>query len=214
MFKLTYQAFILFGIVMGYILVRFLTWKKEHIIKAFGAVGLVCLLWTCGYFGTAVYSWFGNVLDPSEYRGLDATAYLENVFPEDASAIRWLDETVEGQPVVLEANGDSYSDYERVSAMTGLPTVLGWYVHEWLWRGDTLDLNTRSADVEQIYTSSDPDLVEELLQKYQVSYIFVGSKEREKYTALNEAVLQQVGEIVYQDEQTGTYILQIVREDG
>ena len=116
--------------------------------------------------------------------------------------------------MVLEANGDSYSDYERVSAMTGLPTVLGWYVHEWLWRGDTLDLNTRSADVEQIYTSSDPDLVEELLQKYQVSYIFVGSKEREKYTALNEAVLQQVGEIVYQDEQTGTYILQIVREDG
>ena len=56
--------------------------------------------------------------------------------------------------------------------------------------------------------------MEELLQKYQVSYIFVGSKEREKYTALNEAVLQQVGEIVYQDEQTGTYILQIVREDG
>lgn len=30
---------------------------------------------------------------------------------------------------MLEANGDSYSDYERVSAMTGLPTVLGWYVH-------------------------------------------------------------------------------------
>src|SRR5699024_7776293 len=37
MFKLTYQAFILFGIVMGYIITRFLTWKKEHIIKAFGA---------------------------------------------------------------------------------------------------------------------------------------------------------------------------------
>ena len=48
--------------------------------------------------------------------------------------------TIEGQPVVLEANGDSYSDYERVSAMTGLPTVLGWYVHEWLWRGDPADL--------------------------------------------------------------------------
>lgn len=101
----------------------------------FGGIGLVLLLWTFGYFGTSVYSWFGNVFDLSEYRGLDATAYLENVFSEDAGAIRWLDETIEGQPVVLEANGDSYSDYERVSAMTGLPTVLGWYVHEWLWRG-------------------------------------------------------------------------------
>ena len=209
MFKLTYHAFILFGIVMGYIITRFLTWKKEHIIKAFGAIGLVCLLWTCGYFGTAVYSWFGNVLDPSEYRGLDATAYLENVFPEDAAAIRWLDENIEGQPIVLEANGDSYSDYERVSAMTGLPTVLGWYVHEWLWRGDTQDLNMRSTDVEQIYTSTDAAVVEELLNQYQVSYIFVGSKEREKYPALNEYVLQQMGQIVFQDETSGTYIIEV-----
>ena len=28
--------------------------------------------------------------------------------------------------------------------MTGLPTVLGWYVHEWLWRDDTADLNEKS----------------------------------------------------------------------
>ena len=72
---------------------------------------------------------------------------MEAVFPEDVSAIRWLNENVEGTPVVLEANGDSYSDYERVSAMTGLPTVLGWYVHEWLWRGNTDDLNQRAADI-------------------------------------------------------------------
>lgn len=212
MFKLTYQAFILFGVVMGYILVRFLTWKKEYIIKAFGAVGLVCFLWTCGYFGTAVHSWFGNVLDPSEYRGLDATAYLENVFAADAPAIRWLENNVEGQPVVLEANGDSYSDYERVSAMTGLPTVLGWYVHEWLWRGDTQDLNARSADVEQIYTSADPTVVQELLEKYGVSYIFVGSKEREKYPGLNDSVLSQMGEVVYQDAESGTYILKVYQQ--
>ena len=125
MFKLTYQAFILFGICMSYIITRFLLWKKERILQVFGGIGLVLLLWTFGYFGTSVYSWFGNIFDLSEYRGLDATAYLENVFSEDAGAIRWLDETIEGQPVVLEANGDSYSDYERVSAMTGPPTVLG-----------------------------------------------------------------------------------------
>lgn len=45
----------------------------------------------------------------------------------------WLNKNVKGQPVVLEACGDSYQNYDnRVSAMTGLPTVLGWYVHEWL----------------------------------------------------------------------------------
>ena len=54
---------------------------------------------------------------------------------------------------MLEANGDSYSGYERVSASTGLPTVLGWYVHEWLWRNDVPDLNQKSADIQTIYTN-------------------------------------------------------------
>ena len=90
------------------------------------------------------------------YQGLDATAFLEKDFPEDAGAIRWLQETVEGQPVVLEAQGDSYSDCERVSAMTGLPTVAGWYVHQWLWRNDLAALNGRVEDVENIYTGTDP----------------------------------------------------------
>jgi uncharacterized membrane protein len=210
MFKLTYQAFILFGICMSYIITRFLLWKKERILQVFGGIGLVLLLWTFGYFGTSVYSWFGNVFDLSEYRGLDATAYLENVFSEDAGAIRWLDETIKGQPVVLEANGDSYSDYERVSAMTGLPTVLGWYVHEWLWRGDPADLNVRAEDVKQMYTSADTNEVLRLLEQYHVTYIFVGSKEKEKYgDALNESLLQSIGDIVYQDTASGTYILQV-----
>ena len=210
MFKLTYQAFILFGICMSYIITRFLLWKKERILQVFGGIGLVLLLWTFGYFGTSVYSWFGNVFDLSEYRGLDATAYLENVFSEDAGAIRWLDETIKGQPVVLEANGDSYSDYERVSAMTGLPTVLGWYVHEWLWRGDPADLNVRAEDVKQMYTSTDTNEVLRLLEQYHVTYIFVGSKEKEKYgDALNESLLQSIGDIVYQDTASGTYILQV-----
>ena len=111
---------------------------------------------------------------------------------------------------MLEANGDSYSGYERVSAMTGLPTVLGWYVHEWLWRDDTADLNEKSADIESIYTSLDEEYVKELLEEYDVSYIFVGSKEREKYgDALNEEVLNSLGEVVFQDEEYSTYILKV-----
>ena len=70
--------------------------------------------------------------------------FWKTELPEDASAIRWLKNNVKGTAVVLEAPGDSYKDYDnRVSAMTGLPTVLGWYVHEWLWRNDTDDLNTK-----------------------------------------------------------------------
>ena len=111
---------------------------------------------------------------------------------------------------MLEANGDSYSGYERVSAMTGLPTVLGWYVHEWLWRDDTADLNEKSADIESIYTSLDVEYVKELLEEYDVSYILWDRKNgRNMGDALNEEVLNSLGEVVFQDEVYSTYILKI-----
>ena len=159
MFKLTYQAFILFGIAMSYTLISLLVQKRRKVLRALSGVSLALLLCTMGYFGTSVHAWFGNVWDPEGYQGLDATAFLETDFPEDAKAIRWLMENVQGQPVVLEAHGDSYSDCERVSAMTGLPTVAGWYVHQWLWRNDLAELNQRVEDVRTIYTSTDLEQV-------------------------------------------------------
>ena len=210
MFKLTYQAYIMFGMTMAYAIFRLIIVNRKKFLKAVGAIGLVLLLWTCGYFGRSVESWFGQVLDPSQYKGLNATAFLETDYAEDVGAIRWLKENIEGSPVVLEANGDSYSEYERVSAMTGLPTVMGWYVHEWLWRNDVADLNEKSAEIETVYTSTDTARVQELIEKYDISYIFVGSCEREKYEAnLNNEGLQSLGEIVYQDPDYETYILKI-----
>ena len=210
MFKLTYQAYIMFGMTMAYVIFRLLIVNRKKILKSIAAIGLVLLLWTCGYFGRSVNSWFGQVLDPSQYKGLNATAFLETDYVEDVGAIKWLKENIEGSPVVLEANGDSYSEYERVSAMTGLPTVMGWYVHEWLWRNDVADLNEKSSEIETIYTSTDTARVQELIEKYDISYIFVGSCEREKYGEnLNNAGLESLGEIVYQDPDYETYIVKI-----
>ena len=209
MFKLTYQAFTMFGILLGYALIRLWMEKKHVIRKVLTSAVFACFAGCCFYTATAVHAWFGQVWDPSQYQGLDATAYLETTFLEDAAAIRWLNDNVTGDPVVLEANGDSYSDYERVSAMTGLPTVLGWYVHEWLWRGDTGALNERAQEVETIYTSTNQEEVKALLEKYQVEYIFIGAREREKYESLNESMLQSLGNVVFSDEQSQTYVLQV-----
>ena len=114
--------------------------------------------------------------------------------------------------MVLEANGDSYTDYNRVSAMTGLPTILGWYVHEWLWRSDPNDLNEKSQDVEDIYTSMNGELVSKLLDLYDVSYIFVGAREREKYgDRLNPDLLGEFATVVFTDPVSGTCIYRVDR---
>ena len=210
MFKLTYQAYIMFAMTMGYSIYRLLVVSKQLIFKLISGICLFFLVWTVGYFGKSVNSWFGNVLDPSGYQGLYALGYLDADFSEDVSAIMWLKENVKDSPVVLEANGDSYTGFERVSASTGLPTILGWYVHEWLWRNDTADLNQKSGDIRTIYTSSDVEQVRALLTEYDVSYIFVGSKEQEKYEGeVNDTVLQSLGEKVFEDEESGTYIIKV-----
>ena len=73
----------------------------------------------------------------------------------------------------------------------------------------TEELLTPIAEVRQVEIY-DVEYVKELLEEYDVSYIFVGSKEREKYgDALNEEVLNSLGEVVFQDEVYSTYILKI-----
>ena len=210
MFKLTYQAYIMFGMTMIYAIFRLLVIGKNKILKVLAFIGLFFFVWTCGYFGNSVHSWFGEVWKPSQYKGLNATAFLETDFPEDVNGIRWLKENISDAPVILEANGDSYSEYERVSAMTGLPTIMGWYVHEWLWRGNLSDLNAKIEEIQEIYTSTDETRVKELLEEYNVSYIFVGSCEWNKYGAdMNNDLLKSLGEVVFQDSEYPTYIVKI-----
>ncbi|HAJ74536.1 MAG TPA: hypothetical protein DCM49_07070 [Lachnospiraceae bacterium] len=224
MFKLTYQAFIMFGIMTGYVLIRNMCegtrkniWRVPRIISQ--SVLLFLLLLTFGYFPYSVSEWYGDIKNASGYLGQDALAYLEEQYPQDASALRWLDGNTEGNPVILEADGDSYSVNCRVSAMTGLPTVMGWYVHEWLWRGDVDSLNQRRLDISAVYTSDDPEEVMSLLKKYGVEYIFVGSCEYEKYPEINKALLAGMGKIVFDSSDdkipgSGAYIVKVSSGDG
>ena len=210
MFKLTYQAYILFALTMGYGIYRLLIVTRNKLSKVLAGIVLFFLVWTFGYLGNSVKAWFGDVWKVSDYQGLDATTFLEQQVPEDAAAIRWLRANITGSPVVLEAPGDSYTKYERMSAATGLPTVIGWRVHEWLWRSNVADVDFKAEDVRRIYTSTDEDQVKRLLTNYDVSYIFIGSTEREKYgDSLNEALLQSLGTVVFQDETYDTYIIKV-----
>jgi YYY domain-containing protein len=214
MFKLTYQAFIMFGLCFGYILLRLLCYGRTHRQKWLSGIGLALFLISITYCQNAVNSWYGNIFDRSGYKGLDATAFMENTMPDDDLAIRWLNENARGVQVVLEANGDSYTDYQRVSVMTGLVSPLGWRSHEWLWKGDPSLLDARALDIETIYTSFDEEEVLALIDKYNISYIYVGKLEQEKYETINHDLLKKLGYVVFsspitQDKSYETYIVQL-----
>lgn len=221
MFKLTYQAYIMFGLCMSYIMIKFLCFAAGKFQRIFGIISLFCLISTMPYFGNSVNSWFGDVLDRSRYKGLDASAFLKEESEDDYAAAAWLNENVSGTPVVLEVNGDSYTYHQRISVITGLPTVLGWKTHEWLWRSDESGDNPKAAveradDIKTIYTSEDITLVQELIEKYKIAYLYVGELENNQYELpTNHKLLRSLGEVVFERPENeskpyATYIVKVL----
>jgi uncharacterized membrane protein len=154
-----------------------------------------------------IYPYFAvpsGYADLKTYKGLNGINYLAHLKPSDYEAIIWINKNIKGQPVILEAQGDSYTDYARISANTGLPTVLGWTVHEWLWRG-TYDIpSARFSDIQNLYESPNTKLTKKIINKYNISYIYIGEMEREKYK-ISENKFFQLGNLIYSQDKSKIY---------
>jgi len=212
MFKLTYQSFMMFSVLIGYIYIRVISslpkGLKRSLLKPVYA-GLILALMI--YPAYAIKGYYGT-LGVKNYKGLYGLKFIERLYPDDYRAIEWLNDRVVGQPVILEAVGDSYTDYERISMATGLPTIEGWLVHEWLWRGFYDEPGKdgpgkRNAEVQKVYEDGDLAYTKKILSQYRVEYVIIGQMERNKYPRLQEEKFQSLGKIVFQEGTTKIYQL-------
>ncbi|MBI2611944.1 hypothetical protein HYW54_04355 [Candidatus Gottesmanbacteria bacterium] len=202
MFKLGYQAFMMLGLNSAYIFIR-ITKIKFGISKTIYLSGFAVVFFLVGIYPFfAINSYYGGL---TTYRGLDGLQWMKQEYLQDYEAVVWLKQNVFGQSVILEANGESYTDYARISANTGLPTVIGWPVHEWLWRGSYDEAGKRIPEVQMMYESPDLNQTKELLNKYNVEYVFIGTLERQKYPNLVENKWETLGEQVFESGNTVIY---------
>lgn len=283
MFKLTYQAFIMFGICMGAIVTRYLFLPKNGKQVVAGGAILFLLYRNVGYYGTAWEGWAGDYKNPENYKGLDCVS-ITDVTEADETAAKWINEQLEGRPLILEAAGDSFCTDNRISTLTGCPTIIGWHTHEWLWKNDLQAVDARVDDVRKIYTCFDikkaasfltkygvgydgsvsdktkeklktefgitvndhitketsvqmlqmlgvdpavcmlsTETVMELLEQYEVDYLYVGKLEFTKYgeivggTGLDYDYLRSLGEVVYEDPDSlycETFIVKVERAEN
>ena len=204
-FKLYFQAWVLWSIAGAYALAGFIRRGGRRAVVS----GIAVLLIVAGliYPVLAIPKRAGEQGGPAT---LDGAAYLAQVHPDDYAAIAWLNENVSGAPVILEIPGGAY-DYEgRVSAHTGLPTLLGWSGHEGQWRGGYEEQGRRQPDIEALYTSVDADEVLTLLDKYGISYVYVGPLERSRYPGDGLAKFAGLMDTVYD---VGSATIYRVRND-
>jgi YYY domain-containing protein len=121
---------------------------------------------------------------------LDGGAFFDKIYPDDMAAAAWLRMAPYGILVEATKTDASYSDWAHISEYSGLPTVLGWPMHEAQWRGSYDPQGTRLDDIRQLYETSSWDDAQAILQQYGIRYVFVGTLERSTYH-LNELKFQR-----------------------
>ena len=100
----------------------------------------------------------------------------------DYNAIRWMQDNVQGSPVIVEANCPEYHWCTRFTIYTGLPGVVGWNWHQRQQRTLTPQLvEDRISQINAFYTTQDVQAAQAFLKKYDVRYIVVGQLERAEY---------------------------------
>jgi YYY domain-containing protein len=204
-FKFYFQAWVLLALTSAFA-VYYVSQKLRGVWAVVWQIGMVLLV-TGGLF-YPILSIFNKTNNFQNDPTLNGIAWIENYQPGDYAAIEWLRENAPKDAVILEAPGASYAAYQytgRVSAMTGLPTLLGWGGHQSQWRGNYEEPARREPDIEQLFTSLDARQTLDLLDKYNITYVYVGPLERERYPAeglnkfafLMDVVFDQNGVTIY-----------------
>ncbi len=197
-FKLYYQAWLLLALADGYALYEAAqAWRRRPATApharmiwaaAVGVTLAAAAVFPIGaiYNRTRPYDAKGNLLPT---RGeINGIRYLP---VDEQAAIAWLIDRAQGQHFVIvetvrDQDGKSaYSFVGRMSADSGVPTVLGWPNHEDQWRGGNSDARgRREADVSILYSHNDLESAMKVVRTYGVKYIIVGAIERKTYNPI------------------------------
>jgi uncharacterized membrane protein len=201
-FKFYYQAWILLSIAAAFTVAVML-----HELRGLASIlytGLIFIVIAMGLF-YPVFS-LPNKTDnfkagnPSQ-RTLDGSGYLAGFLPEDYQAFTFMKTLEPG--VVAEAVGGQYSEYARVATFTGMPAVLGWPGHEGQWRDNALQ-GSRQDDIQTLFTTPDWVTAQEIINRYNIRYVYVGPLERSTYP-VNEEKFSLFLKLVYKQGNVTIY---------
>lgn len=170
--------------------------ESLRLLRRRWALGMVLAVWAGGlaYPLTATPARWRDRFEPAAGWTLDGAAFMRTArhteqgvtfaLADDLAAIEWLKERVRGTPTVLEARTAQYRWGGRISAHTGLPTLMGWEWHVRQQRAalPRVVIARRARDIRRIYDGTDVDEAARLLARHRVAFVVVGALERAIYT--------------------------------
>ena len=216
-FKLYYQAWILLAAASAFAVYYWLStiqsrtgWRATF--SYVWAAAIVLLLIGSLYYPLAA----AKTKPDTPYAGptLDGLSFVQQNRPAEYDAIAWLKQNASPDAAIVEAVGE-WSDWGLISRSTGLPTIVNWLGHQKQWRGgwevfdaDKPDVSRalrdkyfddRTAEVERIYTTLDPAEAQVILYKYDIDYVYIGQRERDKYGIEGIPKFDAIADLVFAD---------------
>jgi uncharacterized membrane protein len=183
-FKFYFAGWILWGLAAAYAATEL--WPRSPSVG--GALRSLALLpMVLGLAYPILATWtISSGLTPSNGWTLDGAAHLARESEDDYAAIQWINASLP-QGVLAEAtrSSTSYSGFGRIATHTGLTSVIGWDFHEWQWRGSWVEQGTRVQDLSTLYMTRDWLEAEEIMDRYDIDYVYVGPLEASTYRPLS-----------------------------
>jgi len=197
-FKLYLQAWMLLSVSaaasLGWLLDVFASWRTRW-RTIFQSGTYLLLIGVFMFTLTATSDKISDRLTPPAPHTLDSMTFMkysalwdgENMdLSQDYNAIRWMQDNIQGSPVIVEANCTEYRWCTRFTIYTGLPGVVGWNWHQRQQRGIFApQVQERVNEVGAFYTTLDEMQALSFIKKYDVKYIVVGQLERNIYPAID-----------------------------
>lgn len=179
-FKFYYQAWLLLSVGGAYAAQLVLRRLPRPAAALWAGPTVLLLLGGSLFTMAAVRDRTDRFTPPPGGLTLDGLRAWPQANPGDLGAVGWLMANSRPGEAILEAPGGGYQYFGRISMATGRPTVLGWAGHEHQWRGDkALPITQeRQGDIGELYGLADDQRSLDLLRKYNVRYVVVGSTER------------------------------------
>jgi YYY domain-containing protein len=204
-FKFYFQAWVLLALASA-----FAVYYVSRNLRGVLALGWLATM-TVLVAGGLVYPVLATLNKANNFQTeptLNGIAWISEHRPGDYAGIEWLRENAFDGSVILEAPGSGYAAYQyagRVSAMTGLPTLLGWGGHQSQWRGNYDEPARREPDIELLFNTSDFQQARLLLDKYNIIYVFVGPLERERYSPQGLNKFEQIMTVAFRQDDVTIY---------
>lgn len=201
-FKIWFAAWVMLSIAAAAAFAEALDYVNKNGLKLRKKILKILFVYFLIVSSVGTVSGYAYLLNANTgiFQTVDGTKQIKIYEPYKMALIKYVNENISGQPIILQYGGQSYSTNSWFSAYTGTASPLGWQSHEYTWRYGTskyMLINTKYDAIRKAYEPTSLNDFKESLRNIKANYMLVGIDERNAYKVNDNIIRQYLGSPVF-----------------